>query len=149
MHEELGNTCQTWEYSYDWRQSLLVTANKFGQDLGKYTERLAVEKRVPPNEISYVFLTHSMGGLMVRIALALGVLDPSVVDKMVHIGSPLGGSVSAFRSAYRTGSLPLMQTLYSVFKGKKNAEVFFQNFLKSVRSFPSVYQLMPPRTALP
>ena len=147
-HEEFGTGNQIWEYSYDWRQSLLDTANTLGRDVGQYTARLAEDNAVSvsSDEIRYVFLTHSMGGLMVRIALALGALDPSVVDRIVHIGSPLDGSASAFRSAYRTGSLPMMQTLYEVFKGKKNASAFHQRFLETVRSFPSVYQLMPPTT---
>jgi hypothetical protein len=144
-HEEFGNPRQVWEYSYDWRQSLLVTAQTLGRDLDEYTEALATERGIPPNDISYVFLTHSMGGLVVRIAVALGVLAPSAIDRIVHIGSPLDGSVHAFRSAYRGGSLPLLQTFYRVFKGKKNAQAFHDSFLRSVKSFPSVYQLMPPK----
>lgn len=144
-HEEFGRTGQVWEYSYDWRQSLLDTANTLGRDLARYTVRLAGERGVRRDEISYVFLTHSMGGLVVRIALALGAVAPSAIDRIVHIGSPLDGSAQAFRSAYREGSLPLLQTLYKVFKGRRNAVAFHDSFLRSVRSFPSVYQLMPPR----
>ena len=144
-HPEFGKDGQIWEYSYDWRDSLINTADTLGQDVDKYTEDLAEKRGVSPSVIRYVFLTHSMGGLVVRIALARGALHPSAIDRIVHIGTPLEGSASAFRSAYRTGGLPLMQTLYKVFESRKNAPVYFQSFLKSVRSFPSVYQLMPPQ----
>jgi Lecithin:cholesterol acyltransferase len=145
VHEEFGNDKQMRKYSYDWRQSLLDTARDLGQHVNAYTKYLAEERGLPCNQIRHVFLTHSMGGLVVRIALALGALDPSVVDRILHIGTPLKGSASAFRSAYHTGGLPLMQTLYQVFYNEKNAATYWRNFLVSVRSFPSVYQLMPPR----
>lgn len=139
-HPEFGKGDNTLLYSYDWRQSLLKTAEHLGKRLDEHAQNLDSSDE----ELRYVFFTHSMGGLVLRIALALGVLDSSRVGKIVHIGSPLEGAPVAFRSAYKSGSLPLLQELSHLFRGTKNAPRFFEHLLDNVRTFDSIYQLMPP-----
>jgi hypothetical protein len=142
-HGEFRNDDQMLKYSYDWRQSLLETAQHLGQRLDQHANRLIGQQSVPHTDVRFVFLTHSMGGLVVRLALALNVLDPAAIDRIVHIGSPLEGAPVAFHSAYKSGSLPLLKELSDLFHWK-NKEDFFSNLLDNVRSFPSIYQVMPP-----
>ena len=139
-HPEFGDRDRTLLYGYDWRQSLPKTAERLGERLREHAEVVD-----PPGEgLRYVFFTHSMGGLVVRIALALGVLDPDRVEKIVHIGSPLEGAPAAFRSAYESGgSLPFLRELSYIFRGW-NAPRFHKHLLENVRTFDSIYQLMPP-----
>ena len=138
-HPEFGAHNRILLYGYDWRQSLLETAKRLSERLGEHAERMG-----PSGEgLRCVFFTHSMGGLVVRIALALGVLDPGRVDKIVHIGTPLQGAPAAFRSAYESGSLPFLREFSYLFRGK-NAPRFFNHLLDNVRTFDSIYQLMPP-----
>ena len=87
-HQQFGTEGHTLKYSYDWRQSLLETAQGLGEQLTLHSRWLAEDKKMTTGELRYVFFTHSMGGLVVRIALGLGVLDPSAVNRLVHIGSP-------------------------------------------------------------
>lgn len=141
-HPEFGNEGQTLKYSYDWRQSLLESARHLGAQLDEHAGDLE-DRGISTEELRYVFFTHSMGGLVVRIALALGVLAPKLVDKIVHIGSPLEGAPVAFRSAYESGSLPFLRELSNIFH-RKNADIFFRHLLDNVKTFPSIYQLMPP-----
>lgn len=138
-HPEFGDQDRCLLFGYDWRQSLLKTAERLGERLSEHAEGI----ESPGEELRYVFFTHSMGGLVVRIALALGAIDPSKVDRIVHIGTPLQGAPSAFRSAYESGSLPFLRELSHLFRGK-NAPRFFGHLLDNVRTFDSIYQLMPP-----
>jgi hypothetical protein len=142
-HPEFGNNGQTLKHSYDWRQSLLETARHLGERIDRHTEDLVSRRGLADEDLRYVFFTHSMGGLVVRIALALGALDPVKVDRIVHIGTPLRGAPAAFRSAYERGSLPLLRELFRIFY-RKNEERFFEHLLRNIRTFPSIYQLMPP-----
>lgn len=87
-HPEFGGDHSTLLYGYDWRQSLMESAERLGERLDAHSEYLRSSSGEEP---SYVFFAHSMGGLVVRIALALGVLEPHRVGTIVHIGSPLEG----------------------------------------------------------
>ena len=141
-HPEFGAAGRTLPYAYDWRRCLTQTAAHLGESLDAHAARLG-SSGGPPR---YVFFAHSMGGLVVRIALALGALGPDAVDRIVHIGSPLGGAPSAFASAYGSNSLslPLLGEVNRLVRGQTRAVSFFEHLLDNVRTFDSVYQLMPP-----
>lgn len=143
-HSEFKKDGQTLKYSYDWRQSLLETAKDLGSQLDTHARDLVSHQGLSREDLRYVFFTHSMGGLVVRIALALKVLAPGVVDRIVHIGSPLQGAPAAFRSAFQTGSLPFLREFFDFVRGKKDADLCFEHLLDNIRTFPSIYQVMPP-----
>ena len=133
-HKEFRGKGRTVKFAYDWRESLMNVARSLRSQLDVHA----------PKNARFVFLTHSMGGLVVRIALALKVLQPKNVDRIIHIGSPLQGAPMAFRSAYGKALLPMLSELTKLFHWK-NADQFFKHLLDNVRTFPSIYQLMPPR----
>lgn len=143
-HAEFQKNKRMLKFAYDWRQSLLETAEELGSFLQTHIQDLQNTEGVKPGECSFVFLTHSMGGLVVRIALALGEVEPQNIDRIIHIGSPLEGAPSAFRSAYGSRLLPMLAELTKVFHWK-NADRFFEHLLDNIRTFPSIYQLMPPK----
>lgn len=142
-HQRFGEINRTLKFSYDWRQSLVDSARRLGEYISSDITRLSGDQGSPVKDVKYEFLTHSMGGLVVRIALAIAALSPANVGKIVHIGSPLLGSPNAFRSAYKSGSLPLLASL-SKFFYRPNGPKFFKHLLSALQTFPSVYQLMPP-----
>lgn len=129
-------------YGYDWRASLLETAEHFGRDLGALAGASLVAPR-PAGAPPFVFLTHSMGGLLVRIAAGLALLHPSWIDRIVHLGSPLLGSPVAFRTAYGRGGLPFLYELIAAVRGKSRF-TYLENLRRSFETFPSLYQLFPP-----
>jgi hypothetical protein len=143
-HPEFGSDGRTLRVGYDWRQSLLESAHSLGLMVKEHTTRLSQLTGVGVRSMRLVFFTHSMGGLVVRIALSLGAVDPAIVDRIIHIGCPLQGAPQAFGSAYRSGSLPLLRELSGLIHGRNEA-AFFAHLLETLRTFPSVFQLMPPK----
>jgi hypothetical protein len=128
------------EFPYDWRGDLLETAEmlgtslrqRFGADPEKWTCRITV-------------VTHSMGGLVARIALVSGALPPATVAQMVHIAPPFAGSASAFRSVYRDVRFPLTRPLLDLI-WRKNRNLAQLQFRRVMATFPAAYQCMPPET---
>jgi hypothetical protein len=143
-HQEFGSNGHTLKLGYDWRQSLLVSAATIGSRVKEHIAWLSRSENISEQSVRLVFFTHSMGGLVVRIALSLGAIDPSNIDRIIHIGSPLRGAPQAFSAAYRRGSLPLLQGLVNLIQWR-NKDAFFSHLLETFRTFPSVFQLMPPR----
>src|SRR5665213_1886156 len=128
-------------FPYDWRASLIDTAQRLARALqGRAQNALDV----PPAEddARFVFIAHSMGGLVVRIAVGLKLLHPAWIDRIVHIGTPLRGSPAAFRTAFGRGDLPLLSELIELVRGK-HQETFFNNLRSAFQTFPSIYQLFP------
>lgn len=142
-HDEFGKAGRTLSFGYDWRQSLLDTATALGARLKEYLAEIAGSEQKSVADYQFVFVTHSMGGLVVRIALAQGNLDPASIDRIIHIGSPLEGSADAFGSAYSGPSLPMLRELAPLISWK-NAHLFFDLLRSNIRTFNSIYQLMPP-----
>jgi hypothetical protein len=130
------------EFGYDWRAPLNDTAEIFANRLSDLVGKPINQPRAPSLP-QFVFLTHSMGGLLVRIALGLNLIEPTWVDRIIHVGSPLKGAPIAFRTAYERSTLPLLNELFTLFHWK-NGVLFKKNLLACFKSFPSLYQLMPP-----
>jgi hypothetical protein len=130
------------EFGYDWRASLIETAKVLAASL---TSRVnaPIDSLRTSSHSQFVFLTHSMGGVVVRIALALKLINPTWVDRIIHIGSPLKGAAVTFRVAYERSTLPLLAEILK-FAHRKNSALFTRNLLRCFKSFPSLYQLLPP-----
>ena len=94
------------ECSYDWRDSVL---NSCGNVTNTVRQSLStdLDKPARAGEQKLVFLAHSLGGLVVKSAVAKGLIHPSRIDRIVYIGSPLYGAPAAFRSMYSEVTLPL------------------------------------------
>ncbi len=131
------------EFGYDWRASLIDTAKLL-------SEKLSLRVNAPVDSLwttscpQFTFLTHSMGGLVIRIAIGLKLINPTWVDRIIHIGTPLKGAAVAFRAGYDRSTLPLLREILGLVH-MKNEALFRQNLLTCFKSFPSLYQLMPPR----
>ena len=138
-HPEFSLPERVFKVGYDWRRSVVES----GQDLPSWIDgHLAMHfPDVSPHDVSMTFLTHSMGGLVVRAALGVGSLQPARVDRIVHIGSPLEGAPDAFYAAYKGDRLPLLKTRARI-QGKNTAQ-FWRALKSSIQTFPSIYQLMP------
>jgi pimeloyl-ACP methyl ester carboxylesterase len=134
------------QYGYDWRAPLEETAALFASDLGEAVDNDVSNLRTPQTP-DFVFFAHSMGGLLVQLALGSGQLHPSWVGALVFIGTPHKGSPSAFRSAYGSLSLPLFQDIFACIK-RRNRLAFFSHLLECIRTFPSIYSLFPPEEVL-
>jgi hypothetical protein len=128
------------EFGYDWRAPLEDSAAQLSLRLRQAIDANAHLTQAP----KFTFITHSMGGVLIRIAIGAGALDPALVDRIIYIGSPLKGSPAAFRSAYGRIDLPFFQDIFHLFHWK-NYPKFQANLLESIRTFPSVYYLLPPR----
>ncbi|MEE8537855.1 MAG: hypothetical protein V3S71_07575 [Acidobacteriota bacterium] len=124
-------------FAYDWRRDNVESA----QALGEAIERIVEAHGRPDMKID--LLAHSMGGLVARYYVAYGtedVLDqdplpaPSYagaqnIDKIILIGTPNEGSLTAFRVMH----LGITRSL--------SPEALF--------TMPSIYQLFPGREARP
>jgi hypothetical protein len=85
-----------------------------------------------------------MGGLVVQAAVGLGVIDPESIDRIVYLACPFEGAPAAFGAIYDDGRLPILRELVWLFNRRRNSRAFFTMMMECVRTFPSVYQLMPP-----
>jgi hypothetical protein len=85
-----------------------------------------------------------MGGLVVEAAVGRGVIDPERIDHVIYVGSPLEGAPSAFGAMYVDGNLPHLREIVWLLQRRRNSALFFSMLMDCVRTFPSLYQLMPP-----
>jgi pimeloyl-ACP methyl ester carboxylesterase len=129
---------------YDWRRSLVDSSKDFGNELDLQAAALAAKNQIASDEVRFTFITHSMGGLLLRCALAQHAIPLKRIDRIIHIGAPLDGAPAAFSGAYRKGGLPFLRELSRLFHPLRNAGSFFRKVLESMQTFPSAYQLMPP-----
>lgn len=122
-------------FAYDWRRDLRETAEDFA---------LAMRQVAAP-EINIV--AHSMGGLVVRLAL---LRHPEVAKRVrcyVQAGTPCRGSARAFETL-KTGRLPiplpgkLIQDLSQKLNPDRKVEL-----MDSLRGMVSLYQLLTPPDA--
>ncbi|HET7266645.1 MAG TPA: hypothetical protein VFJ15_00890 [Oleiagrimonas sp.] len=114
-------------FSYDWRQRLEVSAKRLVAMLEEVCEREHQAGRSPQLK----FVTHSMGGLLLRSALTLrNRREPlSGIERVAFIAPPFRGSIGA------TYALVVGET--DAWFGTDRSE------RRIVRGFPSVYQMTP------
>jgi Lecithin:cholesterol acyltransferase len=133
------------EFGYDWRQSNLDSAADLGSELSQLLGSPVSDPPPQGEQRRLTFIMHSMGGLVVPIAIAKRFIDINWVDRLVHIGSPLSGAQSAFRTIFgRDEILPLLSVLLNV-RHLKNRDRFLNFLQQCVRTCPSVYELLPHR----
>lgn len=126
---------------YDWRDSILRSSEVI---VSSISERLQLKLDTAPSSADpkLVFFCHSLGGLVIRAAIAKGLLHPDRIDVLIHIGTPLLGAPVAFRSAYSRTDLPWFDEVFSILRVIRTA-AFKAMLLDSFRTFPSLYELMP------
>jgi len=118
------------KFPYDWRQSLVNTAKQLGAEL--------VNKSTP-----FTFIAHSMGGLVIRVALADGYVQPNHVARIIQIASPLGGSARAFRALYHDFGMPFLSFL-TVWLNWRYGDTALKLLQDTMKTFDSIYELFPP-----
>lgn len=118
------------ELAYDWRQDNVDAARVLSQKVEELHAR-GIDR------IDVV--AHSMGGLVASYFLRYGAANPggpetwagaARIDSLVTIGAPFRGTVKMLRDFQRDSAVLFNTALLSA---------------KSVRSFPSCYQLLPRR----
>jgi hypothetical protein len=115
------------EFPYDWRLDNRVAARQLADKVGGWLE--ARKAKLRKEDVKLILLAHSMGGLVSRYFIeCLG--GWSQTRMLITFGTPYHGSVKA---------LGFLVNGYPVRLGP--IEVF--DFSKAMRSFPSVYQLLP------
>ena len=118
---------KVYSFSYDWRLSLVDSAQELHYFLKRLTRKLSNSSSDWDGKFNFV--CHSFGGLVFR-----GLLDKvfgeieGLVNKVVFIGVPHRGSIDAVDALVR-GHSP-------AFGGRKEMR-------KLARTFPSVYELLP------
>lgn len=121
-------------FPYDWREDLNESSAKFSKFIIDHT-----------NEGSEIrIVTHSMGGLVARLAL----LDTKSIEerttKLVQIASPLRGSAKIVGALKGVVSIhPLLDSVIRMLQ-RTNHELAAGELLSSIQGFPSFYQLLPP-----
>jgi len=140
--KELGYLTSVIKFPYDWRASLLDTARHLRDALQLCVPADLASEPARQSEIRLTFITHSMGGLVARIAVGLELLHPAWIDRIVHLGTPLRGSPTAFQTAFGSSSLPFLGDFIGLVKGK-NQETYFDALREAYKTFPSLYQLFP------
>jgi pimeloyl-ACP methyl ester carboxylesterase len=114
------------EFPYDWRLSNQLNGKLLGDTVFPYLERWRRHTNNPDAKL--VFICHSMGGLVARWFLeVLGGRD--VTRMLITIGTPYRGSINALKVLMNGMSFELGPIGLSLDE--------------LVRSFPSVYQLLP------
>lgn len=130
------------ECPYDWRQSLQDSCQTVFSHIAK---TLNVDLKQESSNAALVVLTHSMGGLLFRVGFALGLIHPSHIERVVHMAPPLLGAPVAFRSLVEKTTLPLLNE-YVRFMRFQNKLRFTNLMYKCFRTFPSMYELLPPKS---
>jgi pimeloyl-ACP methyl ester carboxylesterase len=128
------------EFGYDWRAPLEDSANELA---GKLAETLENQG----GGTKFTFFAHSMGGLVLRVGLGAGILDPGLIERIIYIGTPLKGSPASFSGAYGQLDLPFFREIFNLFNFR-HADTFQATLLRSFRGFPSLYYLFPPKGIL-
>jgi pimeloyl-ACP methyl ester carboxylesterase len=128
-------------YAYDWRQSL----DKTVQDLKSFVnQRYGFDSRSGKPSKRLVLVGHSMGALLLILALGEGVIPAASVDQVILMCPPVLGSARAFFSMM-TGqlfdSLPYRLAFYL----SKNSSHAQTNLATAIQRLPGPYQLLPPQ----
>ncbi len=143
IHRDFNHSLGVVEFPYDWRESLLKTAQKLRISLNS---SLKIQVQKPRQRVQLSIITHSMGGLVARVALVDKQLHPSNIRRIVHIAPPLLGSATAFRSLFGGSALPFLNEFVTFCHSRKNGRLALTNLQQVMASFPSMYQLMPPQS---
>jgi hypothetical protein len=115
------------EFPYDWRLSNKIAASRLRESSHRWLEDW--KKISGNNDAKLILIGHSMGGLVARYFLEVleGWRD---TRKLITFGTPYQGSINALANI-NTGLV------------KRIGPIELINLSDMLRSFPSVYQLLP------
>jgi pimeloyl-ACP methyl ester carboxylesterase len=132
------------EFPYDWRRDNKKTADKLRDLLSNHGFDLTDGRQAESETHRLTIIAHSMGNLVVAIALKCGFIHPKNVHYLISIGAPFLGAPNAFKGLYTTGYLPPLDWM-EIWIGKGRNPVARRNaLLQTMQSFSSIYQLLPP-----
>jgi hypothetical protein len=132
------------EFSYDWRESIPHSAMKLRETIRDKYDR---DPSLPLDDLRLLLVGHSMGGLVLRAAVGAGHIHPTNIGAFISIGAPYGGSPKAFAAAHGRIDGSMLAWIFRVMMRRPRAQVVLESFSHCVRSFPSVYEVMPPAEA--
>ncbi len=132
----------TFQYDYDWRRDLIESAHGFGRFLERRRNLVAAARNVPPENVRFDLLAHSMGSLVSRYFLMYGFAEPGAdgslppitwagadfFDRVVFVAPPNAGSVIAMDNLINGKELGPLQPVYTA---------------PLLATHPAAYQLMP------
>jgi pimeloyl-ACP methyl ester carboxylesterase len=127
----LARETRLYEFPYDWRQSILGTAQVLASSLERWAQA-EPERR-------FTLVCHSMGGLVARAYLALHPREAERrIARVIMLGTPLQGAAeTALLLAGQAAPARIIRQLHA-----DNDAVSF------TANLPSAYQLLPPPTKL-
>ena len=122
---ELRDGENYFEFPYDWRRDVRSPARQLEKQSGEWLRRW--REWSGNSDAKLVLIGHSMGGLVARHYLEVlgGWRD---TRSLITFGTPFGGSINA---------------LETLVEGVRKGPRGFIDLTDAVRSFPSVYQLLP------
>ncbi|MGI6376030.1 MAG: lipase family alpha/beta hydrolase [Anaerolineae bacterium] len=123
----LARETRLYEFPYDWRHSILTTADALAASLDRWASAMP-ERR-------FTLVCHSMGGLVARAYLARYPREAEQrVARVIMLGTPLQGAAeAALLFAGQARPVRIIKHL--------NAD---NDVLGFARNLPSAYQLLPP-----
>jgi pimeloyl-ACP methyl ester carboxylesterase len=122
-------------FGYDWRKDNRETAGRLAEFM---------RCRIMQGVERFKIIAHSMGGIVTRLLLA----DPANADLaartalFVQIGVPVRGSSKAFYTLKHSPEMSWMVDALMALRGHI-APVLFGRLMGSIRSFDSLFQLLP------
>lgn len=131
-------TLQAEPFPYDWRVSVVDTADKLAAFVQEKLDNGTFDKTKPVH-----FVAHSMGGLVVRnFVRQHNDLWNKVQGRLVMLGTPNAGSFAAIQTLM--GKNSLVKNIAAVLPFQSKADWF-----QVVNSFPGLYQLCPSKLTNP
>lgn len=124
-------------FTYDWRRDLIESARR----LGRYLDDLATARREPDARFNLV--GHSMGGLVARYYLRYGDAEPGGpvtwagarrISQLIQVATPNAGSIFSLQAALNGSPVGMSNTTLGA---------------RVIAHMPAMYQLIPPRAAMP
>ncbi len=122
LYDEYGGDRDVVFFSYDWRQSVLESAEK----LQRFIDAKGYD--------SVTFVSHSMGGTVTAHYLSMSRENRARTDKVISIGAPYSGSPKSLY-VLQTGGFTEVSVLDGIFK-------------RLSVNMPSVYELLPHRNTV-
>ena len=114
------------EFPYDWRLSNQLNAQLLAEQVWRHLDRWRLQSQ--NREAKLILICHSMGGLIARWFLEK-LSGRDIARTLITIGTPYQGSINALEALANGASLGFGPIGISIDQ--------------LVRSFPSVYQLLP------
>ncbi|MHB8390981.1 MAG: esterase/lipase family protein [Acidobacteriaceae bacterium] len=130
-------------FGYDWRGPLIETAAELAICMSEAVGR-DVSLTRDDEDAKFCVVAHSMGGIVALLAIGKGIVHPTWIDRLFLIGTPLNGAPSAFSAAYHEVNLPFFAELFALVR-RRNMTLFHKHLLECIRTFPSIYSLLPPQ----